>query len=126
MERLTCIAIDDDPLFLRTMKVYLEQIEWIDLQNTYINPVHGAKGILQLKPALILTDQEMPLVDGNYLIDWIRPHIDKMKKRPFVILISAVDQPPQSLMDNIDGFVRKSSVLSADTLAEQLKRIISR
>lgn len=41
------------------MKVYLNSIEWIDLKETFTNPVLGAKAILQIKPTLILTDQEM-------------------------------------------------------------------
>lgn len=124
MEQLTCIAIDDDSLFLRTLKFYLDQMEWIDVKETFINPVQAAKGILQLEPQLILMDYEMPLVDGDYLIDWIKPQIDRMKKRPVIVLISAVDEPPKTLLDNVDGFINKLRVVSKESLEDLLKQYV--
>ena len=124
MNPLTCIAIDDDVLFLKTLQAYLNKIGWINLQQTFTNPVHGAKGILQLKPDLILTDYEMPLVDGDYLIDLIKPNIERIDKRPVIILVSAVDEPPQTLMNNVDGFIHKSRVKDVKSLEEGVRRFI--
>lgn len=124
MNPLTCIAIDDDVLFLKSLQAYLSKIDWIDLKQTFTNPVQGAKGILQIKPDLIFTDYEMPLVDGDYLIDWIKPNIDRMDQRPVIILVSAVDRPPQTLLDNVDGFIRKRDVRDAASLENQLRTLI--
>ena len=112
-------------LFLKTLQTYLNKIDWIDLKATFTNPVQGAKGILQLKPDLIITDYEMPLVDGDYLIDWIKPNIEKMEKQPVIILISAVDQPPQTLMNNVDGFISKSRVLDVKSLEEGIRKVLN-
>ncbi|WP_421879810.1 response regulator [Marinoscillum sp.] len=124
MNPLTCIAIDDDVLFLKSLQAYLSKIALIDLKQTFTNPVQGAKGILQIKPDLIFTDYEMPLVDGDYLIDWIKPNIDRMDKRPVIILVSAVDRPPQTLLDNVDWFIRKREVRDAASLENQLRTLI--
>ena len=123
---MTCIAIDDDSLFLRTIKLYLDQMDWVELKETFTNPVRAAKGILQLQPELILVDYEMPLVDGDYLIDWIKPKLDLMKKRPVIVLLSAVDEPPRTLLNNVDGFINKSKVVSRESLEELLEELVQK
>tara|TARA_B100001245_G_C22535294_1_gene268835 strand:- start:54 stop:443 length:390 start_codon:yes stop_codon:yes gene_type:complete len=124
MDQITCIAIDDDSLFLRTIKLYLDQMDWVELKETFTNPVRAAKGILQIEPQLILVDYEMPLVDGDYLIDWIKPKLDLMKKRPVIVLLSAVDEPPKSLLDNVDGFINKSMVRDMESFDALLKEFV--
>ncbi|WP_258099160.1 response regulator [Marinoscillum pacificum] len=124
MDRMTCIAIDDDSLFLRTIKLYLDQMDWVVLKETFTNPVRAAKGILQLQPQLILVDYEMPLVDGDYLIDWIKPKLDLMKRKPFIVLLSAVDEPPKTLLNNVDGFINKSMVRDIESLEVVLKELV--
>ena len=123
---MTCIAIDDDSLFLRTIKLYLDQMDWVELKETFTNPVRAAKGILQLQPELILVDYEMPLVDGDYLIDWIKPKLDLIKKRPVIVLLSAVEEPPKTLLNNVDGFINKSKVVSREALEELLEELVQK
>lgn len=126
MEKLTCIAIDDDSLFLRKIQAFVYEIEWIELIGFYDNPIKGATAILTEKPQLIFTDYEMPFVDGNYLLDWIKPKINNMTPKPYIILISGVTEPPQELMNNVSGFINKIKILDPQSFSRQIKKIIDK
>jgi DNA-binding NarL/FixJ family response regulator len=123
-EVLNCIAIDDDPLLLRKLEVYLEDIPWINFLESYTNPVKGATAIVSAKPDLVLLDIEMPHIDGHYLIDWIKPRLEILDKPPKVIIISSLTIPKEEEADGIAGYINKVNVTSAAELEAMLKAII--
>lgn len=85
---LTCIAIDDDPLFLAKLDAFIEEITWLHLVDKFTNPVQAATAIVKQCPEILLLDIEMPYIDGYEMLDWITPKIDKLHPRPHVVVIS--------------------------------------
>lgn len=98
---ITCIAIDDDPLFLQTIETYLSEYEDIDLLGTYNNPVNGIMQVVKKKPDVLLLDLDMPYLDGFETLD-------TLDKKPKIIMISAhVNQPVKKQILKIDRYLRK-------------------
>ncbi|MFT6867318.1 MAG: DNA-binding NarL/FixJ family response regulator [Cyclobacteriaceae bacterium] len=119
-----CLTIDDDPLFLRTLAFYIENIGWLELIGKYSNPILGAKAILKSKPDIVFLDMEMPHVDGSYLIDWIGPSLSKMDTPPIIIIISSLVIPAESQLPMVNGYINKTHVTSADQLAYHIQAIL--
>ncbi|MFY0607164.1 MAG: response regulator [Cyclobacteriaceae bacterium] len=120
----SCLAIDDDSLFLRKLSVFVESIEWLDLVKTVNNPVQGAKAIFEVEPDILFLDMEMPHVDGNYLIDWIGPRLAKMTKPPKIIIVSSLNFSDEEKQSSVAGYINKSQVTSAENLSQLVKGII--
>lgn len=101
---ITCIAIDDDPLFLQLISSYFEDYEGVDLINTYQNSVDGIMQVVKKKPDILLIDLEMPYLDGFETLD-------TLDKKPKIIMISAhVNQPTKEKKLKIDKYIRKVSL----------------
>ncbi|WP_462251205.1 LytR/AlgR family response regulator transcription factor [Ekhidna sp.] len=84
---ITCIAIDDDPLFLQLIESYLSENEGVELISSHENPVNGIMQVVKKKPDVLLIDLDMPYLDGFETLD-------TLDKKPKIIMISAhVDQP---------------------------------
>ncbi|MDA0195225.1 MAG: response regulator [Bacteroidetes bacterium] len=66
---LKCIAVDDNRLFLNQLEAYIDEINWLELIETYDKPVKAASGIIIHKPDIIFLDIEMPNVDGYALVE---------------------------------------------------------
>ena len=64
MARYTCIAIDDDPLFLEIFEYMAQNVKSLDLIKTYSNSVDGAMAAVKYKPDILFLDIEMPYLDG--------------------------------------------------------------
>ncbi|WP_421763985.1 LytR/AlgR family response regulator transcription factor [Ekhidna sp.] len=98
---ITCIAIDDDPLFLQSLKAYFWEYEDMDLIGTYQNPVDGIMKVVKDKPDVLLLDLEMPYLDGFEALD-------TLDRKPKIIMISAhSNQPEKSQQIKIDKYIRK-------------------
>ena len=98
---ITCIAIDDDPLFLQLLTSYLGEIKGVKLIASYENPVNGIMQVVKQKPDVLFIDIDMPYLNG-----W--ETLESLDKRPKVIMISAhVDQPTRDKHINIDKYLRK-------------------
>ncbi len=108
--KATCIAIDDDGLFLKKMEAYVHEIEWLQLIGAFTNPVKAATEIIKLEPDFLFIDIEMPHIDGYDLIDWIMPRLMSMGKIPMIVIISGkpfkIDQENKFVALSItkDGF----------------------
>lgn len=115
---ITCIAIDDDPLYLQVLKTYIEQMNDIELIATFENPVNGIMQVVKQKPDVLLIDREMPNLDGFEILD-------TLDKKPKVIMISAhVNQPVKSQMREINRYLRKADV-NKDKLEVEIKKIVA-
>ncbi len=98
---ITCISIDDDPLFLKILESYLEEIKGIELLGSYNNPVDGIMQVVKRKPNILFIDWDMPNLDGFETLA-------TLDKKPKVIMISAnVNQPVRSKIIEIDSYLRK-------------------
>lgn len=124
MKPLTCISIDDNPLFTRKLEAFTESMDWISIVDSYENPIQGATAIVTNKPDVVFLDIEMPYIDGEYLVDWIKPKLAIMDKPPRIIVISSVAEPPEELLANTSGFINKSTVTDPATLEKSLREIL--
>lgn len=124
MKSLQCISIDDNPLFTRKLEAFTEVMDWISIVDSFDNPIQGAKAIVDQQPDVVFLDIEMPYIDGEYLIDWIKPKLEHMQKQPMIIVISSVTEPPQELLNSSDGFINKADVTDPETFEARLKEIL--
>ncbi len=119
-----CLAIDDDPLFIRKLSIFIESLDWLELIDTYNSPVKGAKAIFEIKPDILFLDMEMPHIDGNYLVDWVGPRLDKMENPPKIIIVSSLHFEPEDRLSNVAGYINKGDVKDAESLGKMIKEII--
>lgn len=115
---ITCIAIDDDPLFLQLITSYFDEYKNAELVNTYSNPVNGIMQVVKKKPDVLLIDLEMPYLDGFETLD-------TLDKKPKIIMISAhVNQPTKEKKLKIDRYIRKVS-LTKEILEKAINDVVS-
>ena len=124
MKTLRCVSIDDDPLIIRKLEFFCSKITWLSFEKGVNNPVQGATAILSIKPDVIFLDIEMPFMDGEYLADWIQPKLAQLEKKPKIVVISSLDEPPADLLKNAAGFINKSKVTDAGVFEDELKKIL--
>jgi len=82
MNRLKCIAIDDEPLALKLISRYVLQFSDLQLVNTFEDAITGAEFLKQGSVDLLFIDINMPDITG---IDLVRSLVNK----PIVIFITA-------------------------------------
>lgn len=121
----TCIAVDDDPILLRKLEVYIEKIPWITFLESHYNPVQGATAIVKQQPDIILLDIEMPHIDGYYLIDWIQPKLAALENPPQVIVISSLNILEEDQAPGVTGYINKADLNTPEDLEIRLKTLIS-
>lgn len=113
---ITCIAIDDDPLFLKNLQIMLQQFEGVVMKGAYSNPVKGVMAIVKEKPDVILLDLEMPYLDGLEALE-------TLDKVPKIIVISAHQEPKANGMP-IARFIHKNDLMKTpELLSEALKAL---
>ena len=119
MQQLTCIAIDDDNLFLGQLQAYIEEIDWLDLKGTYNNPVQAATAIIKDEPDILFLDIEMPHLDGYALMDWILPRLEEMETKPRIVVVSGSVEK----IDHQDVLmhIQKTTLVNPENLEKLLK-----
>jgi len=58
---LSCIIIDDEPLAIKVIKNYVEQIKELSLQETFTNAVDCMNYLQENEVDLLFLDVNMPL-----------------------------------------------------------------
>jgi DNA-binding NarL/FixJ family response regulator len=124
MKKLRCMAIDDDPLFMRKLELYISQIEWLSFEKGVNNPVQGATAVLTVKPDVLFLDVEMPFMNGDDLASWIQPKLAQIDPPPRIIVVSSLTNPPEELLKNAAGFINKSKVIDPEFFEEALREIL--
>jgi DNA-binding LytR/AlgR family response regulator len=81
-KKITCVAVDDEPLALAILKKYIETIPALELTACCADGVEALQVIQLKKVDLIFLDIQMPLILGT---DFIRT----LKKTPKVIFTTA-------------------------------------
>ena len=125
-DTLTCLAIDDDALFLRKLEAFIMEIPWLQLISMHKNPVQGATAFVKEQPDVLFMDMEMPHVDGGYLVDWLSPKVSAMTKKPVIIVISSLEDIDIQAMPNVSGYLNKFKLNEAETLAQKVKEVTGR
>jgi DNA-binding LytR/AlgR family response regulator len=81
-KKVTCLAVDDEPLALSILKKYIGSVENLELVGTCENAVQALQLLQKFKVDLIFLDIQMPQIMGT---DFIRT----LKKSPKIIFTTA-------------------------------------
>lgn len=81
-KKITCLAVDDEPLALSILKKYIGSVESLELVGSCQNAVQALDLLQQYKVDLIFLDIQMPQIMGT---DFIRT----LKKSPKIIFTTA-------------------------------------
>ncbi|MEO8255363.1 MAG: response regulator transcription factor [Flavobacterium sp.] len=83
--KIKCLIIDDEPLAINVIKNYIEQIEELELTNSFSNPIEGLNFLKNNTVDVIFLDINMPVLDG---INFIK----SLQNPPLLIITSAYDE----------------------------------
>ncbi|WP_052354157.1 response regulator transcription factor [Flectobacillus major] len=81
---LTCVLVDDEQSNLDILIHYINQIPYLELKATFINPLEALAYLLKSPTDLLITDINMPRLSGIDLYESLRFH-----EQTQVIFISA-------------------------------------
>ena len=82
--KITCIAIDDEPLALDIIRDYCSKISFLELVRTFEKPLESIEYIRSTKIDLLFLDIQMEELTGIQLLN-------ALKKPPYVILTTAYE-----------------------------------
>jgi CheY-like chemotaxis protein len=83
------LIVDDEPHIVRVLKLKLENAGYEVL--TAVNGIDGLEKFIKAKPSVVISDINMPHIDGQELIKMMETH--KNKDPYFVIVMtSSVDE----------------------------------
>lgn len=83
---LTIVAVDDEPLALARLELYLQEIKGVRLAGSFSDPEEAVAFVLKRRPDLLLLDVEMPGISGLQLASQLR---QVEEPRPSVIFVTA-------------------------------------
>ncbi len=83
--KIKCLIIDDEPLAINVIKNYIEQIEDLELVNSFSNSIEGLNFLKNNSVDVIFLDINMPVLDG---INFIK----SLENPPLLIITSAYDE----------------------------------
>lgn len=113
----SCIAIDDDPLFLKTLEMYFHEISGAELIGTFTNPVEGIMEVVKKKPQVLLLDIEMPYLDGFETLS-------TLDSRPKIIVISGHINESILPKTGIDRYLSKTELTSPQLLQRAIEDVL--
>jgi len=113
----TLMIVDDSPEFLLSAGAMLAE-EGFDVVACISDPMQVVNEVLRLRPAVVLVDIHMPLVDGFQ----VARRLARLDQPPIVVLVSSRDA--DSFGDDLTaapvrGFISKWE-LSGDALASMV------
>lgn len=116
----SCIAIDDDPLFLKMLQVLIAEVPELSLLSSYTNPIDGIMAAVKEKPDVLLVDYEMPYLDGFEALE-------TMDKLPKIIMISGYLQAKEVEDSNLEisGFISKNDLRTPEVLRNKLLEVMN-
>ncbi len=125
MPKIRVLIIDDFALIRDFIRIGLQatsgQIEILEAANG-----RYAKAVLEGNPVdIVLCDWEMPDVNGQDLLIWVREH-ERLKDLPFVMVTARSERKHvvAALRAGADGYVVKP--FSIETLAKQIQSVLAR
>ena len=83
--RISCIAVDDEPLALSKLRGFIEKVPELELIRTFDDPVEAAGWLKEDCADLIFLDIQMEQLNGIQFLEVIKPSSK-------VILTTAFDQ----------------------------------
>lgn len=109
MSKTKIIIVDDHDITLYGLASYIEKIEHVEIVGKYTSAENALDELSKTKPDIVVTDVDMPDMDGVEFLKHIRKDYNKIKViactmhiHPWVI---------QKLLNNqADGIISKSSM----------------
>jgi two-component system, LytTR family, response regulator len=86
MKKISCIVIDDEPLAIDVIKLYLLKFDNIEVIAECLNGVEAVNAILEKRPDLLFLDVQMPDLNGFEVLKEI-----DVQKKPVVVFTTAYD-----------------------------------
>lgn len=115
---IRCLAIDDDPLFLKLIKALLNEIKGVELISSYTNPIDGVMAVVKQKPDILLLDIEMPYMDGFETLS-------TLDRKPKIIVISGHLNNPTLPDVTVDKYLNKRAVNDPSVLENAIWEVIN-
>ena len=81
-EKISCILIEDEPLALKLLEKYAKESGLIDVLASTGNPLEAASLIENLKPELLISDIQMPGINGLEIFE-------SLESKPLLIFTTA-------------------------------------
>lgn len=113
---VSCMAIDDDPLFLKLLSSYFLEIKSAELIGSYTNPVNGVMAVAKQNPTVLLLDLDMPYLDGLEALTTL----DRIPK--IIVISGSWKLDGQEI--HVDKFLSKSELNSPQVLEEAIKAVL--
>ena len=118
----TILFVDDNPIVVQAYRMALERAGY--KVETAADGLAAMKVVLTLKPDAVLLDLMMPIVDGKYVLKYIRSQPELESTRVIILSDATVADRGLEVRDlNPDRLLLKSECtpkLLNDTLAELL------
>lgn len=67
--KINCIIIEDEPLAQKLLEDYINQVEFLELENIFNNPLEALPFLKKNTVELIFLDIEMPKINGMDFLD---------------------------------------------------------
>lgn len=108
MDKIRILVVDDHPMVIEGMKAILQQIPFVELCGAANNSFQGLEMVEEYRPDLVITDINLPEVNGIELTTKIK------KKFPAVRVIGMStfndrSYISQMIQSGADGFLVKSA-----------------
>ena len=81
-EKLKCLVLDDEPLGREIIEEYVNKTPFLELSASFGKPLEALNYLQENKIDILLTDIEMPQLNGLQFID-------SLKSKPLIIFITA-------------------------------------
>jgi DNA-binding response OmpR family regulator len=98
------LVVDDDPIILETLAIHLRNAGY-DVR-TAKNGIDGGYAVLKHHPNLIITDAQMPYMDGFELVAALRSDAS-VCSIPVIMLTSHSEWQERGTRVGVDGYVTK-------------------
>ncbi len=83
--KIRCIIVDDEPLAIKVLKGYIDQIEGVDVKQTFANAIDALNFLKTEHVDVIFLDINMPVLDGLSFIK-------SLESPPLLIITSAYSE----------------------------------
>lgn len=80
--KLSCIAIDDEPVALKIVQSLIEKTDSLTLLGTFQNPEEGLSFMVEKQPDIVFLDIQMPKITGMDILK-------SLTKKPEIILVTS-------------------------------------
>jgi DNA-binding NarL/FixJ family response regulator len=72
LKPISILVVDDSVVFLRTVKIFLEQLDYVQVVGTACGGEEGLEKAVALRPDIVLLDLSMPDLGGLEVIPKVR------------------------------------------------------